>query len=89
MLAAALIFAAITAALEFILLVKWCPTWLLRKTWFAGTVHVLAFGANMLIHFGTIVGTMTAIIACLASFATFPVARWVKTFWENYHVKQA
>jgi hypothetical protein len=84
MLSTVIIFALVTAALEFILLMKWAPSWLLRKKWFAASIHVIAFGGNMLIHWGTIVGTMTAVVACLASFVTFPAAKWMKTLWENY-----
>lgn len=39
-------------------------------------VHVVAMVANLIVHWGTIVGTMTAITAGLVSFCTVPVAIW-------------
>jgi uncharacterized membrane protein YphA (DoxX/SURF4 family) len=49
-------------------------------------VHVVAMVANLVIHFGTIVGTMTAIVAGVVSFITVPMAVWLlthKTFFSN------
>ena len=79
-----LIFSFVSAIFELILLLKWAPLTLLNKTWFATLVHTLIIGANIAIHFGTVVGTMTAITAGLVSFATLPVAIVLKTFWKNY-----
>jgi len=80
MLSAVLIFAAVSAALELILLLKWCPLNLLKKPSFQLLVHVVVSGLNLWVHFGTVTGTMTAIVAALISFATVPMAVWLKTF---------
>lgn len=70
MLEAVLIFGALSAIFEAIVLAKACPRWLLRH----GTVfiHLFVIGINLFIHYGTVTGTMTAIVAGLASFAVVP-----------------
>jgi len=78
------IFALLSATFELILLLKLAPQKLLIKSWFQVTVHVVVIALNIAIHFGTIVGTMTAITAALVSFSIMPVAIYLKTFWRNY-----
>ncbi len=70
MLEAVLIFGALSAIFEAIVLAKACPRWLLRH----GTVfiHLFVIGVNLFIHYGTVTGTMTAIVAGLASFMVVP-----------------
>lgn len=70
MLTATLLFALLSATLELILLLKFAPQRLLHKTWFVNTVHLTVAVLNLVIHFGTLVGTMTAITATLVSFVT-------------------
>ena len=84
MLTATLLFALLSATLELILLLKFAPQRLLLKTWFVNTVHLAVAVLNLVIHFGTLVGTMTAITATLVSFVTVPVALWIKTFAFHY-----
>ena len=78
------IFAALSALFELILLLKLVPQKLLSRTWFQVLIHVTVIAFNIAIHFGTVVGTMTAITAGLVSFGTMPVALWCKTFWKHY-----
>lgn len=86
MLSAVLVFAAITALFEAILLLKFCDLPLLHNKWFAAAVHFVAFGINLIVHWGTVTGTMTAVTAALVSFAVYPAVIWLKTFvkeWKN------
>lgn len=80
MVTAVLLFAAITALFEAIMLLKWFNVDTLHKPWVAGLVHIAAFGINLLVHWGTLTGTMTAITAALVSFAVYPAVIWLKTF---------
>ena len=84
MVATALIFAFVSALFELILLLKWAPLSWLNNVYFTTTVHVVVILANLAIHFGTVVGTMTAITAGLVSFGTMPLAIVLKTFWRNW-----
>ncbi len=74
---AVIIFAVLSAAFELIVLLK-IPlrqrVWLFRH---AGLVHIFVVVVNMLIHYGTVTGSMVAVTAGLASFATMPVAIWI------------
>ena len=88
MLTATLIFALLSALLELILLLKFVPQWLLAKPWFVNTVHLIVAALNLAIHFGTLVGTMTAITAALVSFITVPAALWIKTFRMHYRASK-
>lgn len=86
MVSAVLLFAAITAVFEGILLYKYCGLNLLQSKWFAALIHLMAFGINLAVHYGTVTGTMTAICAALVSFAVYPGIIWIKTFakeWAN------
>ena len=83
MVTAVIIFATITAVFEALLLLKFCSLQLLRSTLFATLVHFMAFGINLMVHWGTLTGTMTAITAALVSFAVYPSVVWVKTFWKE------
>jgi hypothetical protein len=68
------VFAVLSAAFELIVLLK-IPlrprVWLFHH---AGLVHMLVFGVNMAVHYGTVTGSMVAVTAGLASFATMPLA---------------
>ena len=52
-----------------------------------GTVHLVAILANLIVHWGTIVGTMTAISAGLVSFITVPVVLFLIFWRENYVIR--
>lgn len=77
MLTTVLIFALLTALFEAVLLLKFSSARALENKWFRGGVHILAIGFNLSVHWGTIVGTMTAITAGLVSFVTVPVVVWI------------
>jgi len=47
-------------------------------------VHTIAIGVNFVIHWGTIVGTMTAITAGLVSFVTVPLVITLTTFRRHW-----
>lgn len=85
MLVTVLIFAAITALFEAFLLLKFVSLSKLMSPWAAAAVHVGVFAINIIVHWGTIVGTMTAITAALVSFAVYPSVIWLKTFWSSYN----
>ena len=85
MLVTVLIFAAITALFEAFLLLKFVSLSKLMSPWAAAAVHVGVFAINIIVHWGIIVGTMTAITAALVSFAVYPSVIWLKTFWSSYN----
>lgn len=80
MIEAVFTFAFVSALFEFVVLMKLKPRTRCRVLgsgrWVA-TIHTLTVLINILIHFGTITGTMTAVTAGLVSFATIPFTRWV------------
>lgn len=86
MLTTTLLFALVSALLEAVILLKWCPQELLKKVWFQNSVHVVVAVLNLVVHFGTIVGTMTAITSALVSFATVPMVLALKTWWKHYQL---
>lgn len=73
MLEAVLIFGVLSALFEAIIIWKVCPRWVLARA--SVLIHVFVIGANLFIHFGTVTGTMTAIVAGLASFMVVPFMR--------------
>lgn len=73
MLEAVLIFGALSALFEAIVLWKTCPRWLIRHG--AVFIHLTVIVLNLFIHYGTVTGTMTAIVAGLASFMVVPFMR--------------
>lgn len=88
MIAAVIIFAVITAALELVMLLKFASVHLMNKGWFRATLHVGVALLNLLVHWGTLVGTMTAITAALVSFATLPLAIYIKVVYNRYREAQ-
>ena len=89
-----LTFAAITALFETILLMHFSNEQWLRGHWVvpligvkvghSSSIHLVAIAINLAIHWGTIVGTMTAITAGLVSFATVPAVVWFMAFRRHY-----
>lgn len=75
MLEAVLIFGALSALFEAIVLWKTCPRWLILHG--AVFIHIVVIGVNLFIHYGTVTGTMTAIVAGLASFMVVPFMKKV------------
>lgn len=87
---AVLVFAAITAAFELVILMKLAPRTRCRVLGSRGWVlfiHAVAFGLNLAVHYGTLTGSMTAITAALTSFVTVPFARWLSGYVADgiYH----
>lgn len=83
MLSSVLFFGLLTAAVEFMLLYKFMPLNWLRRHWVQGLLHFGVATLNLAIHWGTIVGTMTAITALFVSFVTVPLVIATLTF--TYH----
>lgn len=77
MLEAVLIFGVLSALFEAIVLWRVCPRWLLMHG--GVIIHLFVIGVNLFIHYGTVTGTMTAIVAGLASFGVVPLMRGVKS----------
>lgn len=75
MLQTVLIFAAVTAVFEFILLARATPRIRQYLLSHDGILHAVVIGLNMFIHWGTITGSMTAVVAGLTSFLTVPIAQ--------------
>ena len=80
MIEAVFTFAIVSALFEFVILMKLKPSTRLRllgsKRWVAIT-HTVVIMITILIHFGTITGSMTAITAGLISFLVIPTTRWI------------
>jgi len=84
---AVLLFAALSALFEFAIVMKLKPRTRLRILGNDNKVrliHLIVFVINISIHYGTVVGSMTAIVAALASFITIPLARWVSGYIQSY-----
>ena len=77
MLEAVLIFGVLSALFEAIIIWKVCPKWILFRA--PVMIHLFVIGANLFIHYGTVTGTMTAIVAGLASFMVVPMMRKMAT----------
>ena len=88
MVTAVLVFALLTAILEALLLYRFCSLKTLNSKSMPWIVHFIVVGINLAIHWGTIVGTMTAITAALVSFAVYPAVIWLKTFVVTYRTRQ-
>lgn len=88
MLATVLVFALITSIFELVLLMKFMSRQTLSKRWVQYLCHAGAFTANIIVHWGTIVGTMTAITAGLVSFATVPAALFMMAVAANYNARK-
>ena len=83
MLQTVLIFAAVTAVFEFILLARCTPR--LRQYLLShdGLLHAVVIALNLWIHWGTITGSMTAVVAGLTSFVTVPIAQQLWGHFNN------
>lgn len=75
---AVFVFAALSAAFEAILISKLPPRLRLKvlgSERMSFALHSMMFGLNLLIHYGTLVGSMTAITAGLTSFMVLPILK--------------
>lgn len=88
MVATVLIFALVTALFEAAILIEFVSLKLMRHRWLKFIVHLIVFGVNLWVHFGTITGTMTAVTAALVSFVVYPIILWAKTFIEEFKQQQ-
>jgi hypothetical protein len=73
------LFALCSALFEAVILLKLPLRMRLRilgSSTAVGVIHTLIILANLAIHFGTITGTMTAVLSGLMSFLTVPAVRW-------------
>ena len=79
MIEAVLVFSFLSALFEAVLLMKLplkLRLRLLGNACAVGMLHTAISVANLLIHWGTLTGSMTAVCAGLMSFATVPLVRW-------------
>ena len=77
MLEAVLIFGVLSAVFEAIVIKRMCPRWLLQSSAGGLFIHTMVISINLFIHYGTVTGTMTAIVAGIASFMVVPMMRKV------------
>ncbi len=84
MIESVVVFGLLTAAVEFLLLYKFMPLRWLRKKPVQAALHFGVAALNLLIHWGTIVGTMTAITALFVSFITVPTVIAALTFTHSW-----
>lgn len=76
MVEAVFIFALVSAVFELGALAYLEPRTRLRWLNRPGTITVVVTLVNLLVHWGTMTGSMTAIVAGLASMGTTALARW-------------
>lgn len=80
MIDAVLIFGALLAAFEFVLLSMIPPRYRLRllgSKALCGATHFGMFALNLWVHWGTLTGTMSATLSFVVSIATIQVAKLV------------
>lgn len=85
MIEAVFIFAALTAALEWIILEKMDLHTRVRALNYPSVITALAFAGNLAIHWGTMTGSMTAVTAALVSMGVVGLQRkrWGYVFRHN------
>lgn|SRR5574343_1638395 len=97
MIEAVLLFAALTALFEWLLLNKLQPRTRLRLLGRPGFLTCAAFFINLAIHYGTITGSMTAVVAALASMLVTSLLRRVDGYilrgvyvpgWRKYPLEE-
>ena len=91
MIDAVLLFGALNVLFEFVLLSMLPPRRRLRLLGSKGASNALHFSfllLNLVIHWGTLVGTMSGVLAFVASMVTVRVARAVYGYIEGhmYHI---
>lgn len=78
MISAVLLFGAINVVFEFVLLCMMSPRLRLRvlgSESLSAAMHFAFLIANLIIHWGTLIGTMSAVLAFVSSIVTVQVAR--------------
>lgn len=90
MVEAVMTFALLSSLFEFVLISKLKPRTRLRvlgsRTWTV-VLHTVCIVGNLVVHYGTLTGSMTAVVAGLSSFAVMPLAKLVYGHVTNnqYH----
>lgn len=80
MIDAVLMFGALNVLFEFVLLAMLTPRLRLRllgSEAASNALHVFFLAANLIIHWGTLIGTMSGVLAFVASIVTVRIARTV------------
>ena len=80
MIDAVFIFGALNVLFEFVLISMVTPRWRLRLLGNEGActaLHVFFLAANLAIHWGTLIGTMSSVLSFVSSIVTVRVARAV------------
>ena len=80
MINAVLLFGAMNVLFEFIVLSMVTPKWRLRLLGNRNSQILLHFGClliNLMIHWGTLIGTMSGIFSFICSIGTVAIARFV------------
>lgn len=83
MIEAVMTFALLTALLELALLYKLKPRTRLRVLSHPDAITCVAFIINLVVHWGTMTGSMTAVTAALASVVVTSGARWYWGYIRN------
>lgn len=91
MIDAVLLFGALNIAFEFVLLSMMPPRYRLRLLglpYYRNALHVSFLLLNLIIHWGTLIGTMSAVLAFITSMITVRIAMWLYGFVVDmqYHV---
>ena len=92
MIDAVLLFGALNVLFEFVLLAMLTPRLRLRllgNEAASNALHVFFLAANLIIHWGTLIGTMSGVLAFVSSIVTVNAARklfGVITEGRYYHV---
>ena len=92
MIDAVLMFGFMNIVFEFVLLSMLAPRWRLRLLGNATArhlTHMCFLVINLVIHWGTLIGTMSAVLAFISSMLTVQLARKLYGFIEQgryYHV---
>ena len=87
---ATLMFGLLLAAFEFVVLSMVPPRTRLRvlgSKRLSNAIHVLVMIANLYIHWGTVVGTMSATLSFVMSMVTVQIARWIYGSFDGRYYK--
>lgn len=86
MIDAVLLFGAMNVLFEFILLSMVPPKWRLRLLGtpsYCAVLHFVCLALNLIVHWGTLIGTMSGIFSFICSIGTVAIARFVFGFIEH------
>ena len=86
MIEAVFLFGFVSALFEIVVLMKLKPRTRLKLLGSKPRTlltHTIVFALNIVVHYGTVTGSMAAIVASLSSFACLPLVRWCTGYIEN------